>query len=535
MASISLEQALKLGEQLKSQGNLVDAEKVYRQILAAFPDNAGALNLLGTVVGSLDRLSEALGLFRQAIQIDPTYQDGWTNLSLCHERLDQFGEAVAARRKAIELKPDWSEHWHRLGTCLGKSGEFDEAIDALRKAHEMDSASEGVSHDLIMALCKAGRHSEADAIAFPPSPAKPVNDTSMRYLADSLKRAGRFQDATEVWRRALDIDPLRSEARGQWAMCLITHGDYERGWREYESRWDCETFEGNRRLDPRRQWGIEPTGRPDVAGKTILIYAEQGIGDFIQFVRYASLFAANGARVIVQCAWTLKALAEKCDGVRLVYTEREALPGYDWHVPLMSLPLAFGTTLRTIPANIPYLRADAARVKSWQSRVTSAVTPGNRLRVGLTWAGNPKHKNDSNRSVDPALLSALAKVDGVDFFSLQKSKANIKAQAPPGMKLIDFTSSLHDFAETAAFIEQLDLIISADTAVAHLAGAMGKPTWTLVPTPPDFRWHLEGKTTPWYPTMRLFRRQTHGDWADVIDKVVNELRDRAGTARLSRL
>jgi hypothetical protein len=349
----------------------------------------------------------------------------------------------------------------------------------------------------------------------------------MRYLADSLKKSGRFQDATEIWRRALDIDPSRSEARGQWAMCLITLGDYQRGWREYESRWDCETFEGNKRRDPNRQWGIPPTGHPDVAGKTILLYAEQGIGDFIQFVRYASLFAAQGARVIVQCVWTLKSLLEKCDGVRLVYTEREPLPTYDWHIPLMSLPLAFNTTPQTIPANIPYLRADLARSKTWQSRVQSATTPGHRLRVGLTWAGNPKHKNDLNRSIDPTLLSVLAKVEGVDFFSLQKSKENKKADPPPGLKLLDFTTSLHDFAETAALIEQLDLIISADTAVAHLAGAMGKPTWTLIPFPPDFRWHLQDDKTPWYPTMRLFRQQTHNNWPDIIQKITHALETEA--------
>jgi tetratricopeptide (TPR) repeat protein len=523
MAAISLEQAMKLAGQLKSQGKLTEAEKVYRQILAASPSNAGVLNLLGIVVGDLNRLPEARELFRQSTQADPTYHDAWTNLSLCCERLDEFDDAIAARRKAIDLKSDWAVHWHRLGTCLGKRGDLNEAIIALRKSYEMNPASEGISHDLIMALCKDDQHSAAETIAFPPPPAPPVGDISLRYLADSLKKYGRFEDATEIWRRTLEIDPSRSEARGQWAMCLITLGDYERGWREYESRWDCDTFEGNRRLDPHRQWGIPPTGHPDVAGKTILLYAEQGIGDFIQFARYASIFAARGARVIVKCDWTLKALLEKCDGVRLVYTEREPLPTYDWHIPLMSLPLACGTTPQTIPANIPYLRADPARSKTWQSRVQSATTPGHRLRVGLTWAGNPKHKNDLNRSIDPALLSALAKVEGVDFFSLQKSKENKKADPPPGLKLVDFTTSLHDFAETAALIEQLDLIISADTAVAHLAGAMGKPTWTLIPFPPDFRWHLQGDKTPWYPTMRLFRQQTHGNWAEVIPKITQAL------------
>jgi tetratricopeptide (TPR) repeat protein len=532
MAAISLQQAMKLAEQLKSQGNLAEAEKIYRQILAAAPANAGALNLLGTVVGDLNRLTEARDLFRQAAQAEPTYQDAWTNLSLCCERLDDFDGAIATRRKAIELNPDWAEHWHRLGTCLGKQGDLKEAIVALRKSHEMDPASDGIIQDLVMALCKDNQHQAAEELAFPPAPAKPVADISLRYLADSLKKAGQFDHATEIWRRTLEIDPSRSEARGQWAMCLITLGDYERGWREYESRWDCDTFGHTLRLDPRRQWGASPTGHPDVAGKTILLYSEQGMGDTIQFIRYASIFADRGARVIAVCVWPLKSLLENCAGIRLVYRDGEPLPNYDWHVPLMSLPMAFGTTPQTIPANIPYLRADAGRCKSWQSRAQSAATPGSRLRVGLAWAGNPQHKNDSNRSIDPALLSGLASVEGIDFFSLQKSKENKRAEPPPGLKLIDLTTQLHDFAETAALIEQLDLVISADTAVAHLAGAMGKPVWTLIPNPPDFRWHIQGEQTAWYPTMRLFRQESHGKWSDVIEKIVRELKIRADTPRL---
>jgi hypothetical protein len=352
---------------------------------------------------------------------------------------------------------------------------------------------------------------------------------------DGLKEVDRFEEATEIWRRTLESDPSRLEARGQWAMCLITLGDYERGWREYEARWGCATFENNRRLDPRRHWGVPPTGHPDVAGKTILLYSEQGIGDVIQCARYASIFAARGARVIVQCPWSLKALLEKCVGVRLVYGDRETLPKYDWHIPVMSLPLAFGTTQRTIPADIPYLRADPARCKSWQARVGSAAAPRSRLRVGLTWAGNPKHKNDPNRSVDPALLSGLATVDGVDFFSLQKSRKNKKAESPPGLRLIDFTNSLHDFAETAALIEQLDLVISVDTAVAHLAGAMGKPVWTLLSYPPDFRWHMHGDETAWYPTMRLFRQESNRQWPEVIERIVRELRVQADPSMRPRM
>ncbi len=209
MATVSLEQAMKLAEQCKSQGKLAEAEGIYRQILLAFPANAGVLNLLGTVVGDLNRLAEARDLFRRATVAEPNYSDAWTNLSLCSERLDDFEQAIAARRKAIELKPEWAEHWHRLGTCLGKLGDFKEAIVTLRKSREMNPADEGIANDLIMALCKDNQLQAAEELAFPLPPAKPVGDLSLRYLADSLKKAGRFEEATEIWRRALEIDPSR--------------------------------------------------------------------------------------------------------------------------------------------------------------------------------------------------------------------------------------------------------------------------------------------------------------------------------------
>jgi hypothetical protein len=229
--------------------------------------------------------------------------------------------------------------------------------------------------------------------------------------------------------------------------------------------------------------------------------------------------------VIVECPWPVKTLLESCTGVRLVYRRGEALPKYDWHIPMMSLPLALGTTLQTIPAEVPYLKSDPARSKTWLGRVQAATPAGSRLRVGLAWAGNPKHKNDANRSIDPRLLSGLGQVEGVAFFSLQKSNENEKAEVmPPGLRITDFASSLHDFAETAALIEHLDLIIAADTAVIHLAGALAKKVWAMIPFVPDFRWGLTGETTPWYPTMRLFRQQTYGNWADVIEGVIESLK-----------
>jgi hypothetical protein len=428
------------------------------------------------------------------------------------------------------MHPDSAEHWHRLGTCLGKKGDYRQAIEGLRKSLQLDPSGEGAHHDLVMALCRDNQLQAAEQTAFDKIRATgKVKEETLRLVADGLKSAGRFEAAADLWRRAVEADPLCAEARGHWAMCLITLGDYENGWLQYESRWGCESFSDNVRRDPSRQWGIAPTGRPDVAGKTMLLYSEQGIGDTIQFVRYADVLARRGARVIVHCPWPLKSLVEKSAGVRLAYPVTLGVPSYDWHIPMLSLPLALGTTIQTVPAEVPYLRVDPSLRKSWSARVHAATPPGTKLRVGLAWAGNRKHKNDSNRSIAPGLLAPLAQAPNVAFFNLQKSNENQKAEiAPPIPRLIDFTPSLHDFADTAALIDQLDLVISADTAVAHLAGGLARRVWTLLPFVPDFRWGLGSDQTPWYPTMRLFRQTTLGDWPEVIDRVVSELIHREG-------
>jgi Flp pilus assembly protein TadD len=522
---MSVEKAVELAEQCKARGKQAEAENIYRQIIAVAPENVHVLNRLGICVAEAGRLAEAREIFLQAVKIDPALAPGWENLSLAYEHLDDLDNAIAARRKAIEINANTAEDWHRLGTCQGKTGEFAAAIESLRKSIELDPSINGAHHDLVLALCRSGESDAAEEAAFRRiGMIQKVDAEMVRPVADGFKNTGKFERATEMWRRIVDVDPTCSEAQGQLAMCLITLGDYENGWRLYESRWDCDSFNDNLRRDPKRQWGREPLGRPDVAGKTILIYSEQGIGDTIQFVRYAALFARSDARVIVQCHWSVKSLLEKCAGVRLVYSTLDKLPNYDWHVPVFSLPHVFGTTIDTIPAEIPYLTVDPGRRKSWDAKIKSATPAGTRLRVGIAWAGNPKHKNDANRSIHPDLLAPLADVEGVAFFNLQKANENEKAAMQPSRpRLIDFTSSLYDFAETAALVDHLDLVICADTAVSHLAGALGKPVWTLLPFIPDFRWGLQGSQSPWYPTMRLFRQSKPRDWPGVMERVVDAL------------
>jgi tetratricopeptide (TPR) repeat protein len=525
---MSIDQAMQWADQLRTEKRAADAVTVCQQVLAAYPLNIFVMNRLGIALGDAGRMTDARAMFEQVLSIDPIFCDAWANLSLAAEKMDDLDTAISARQKALELRPDIAESWHRLGACFGKKKDYKPAIDAIRKALELEPADQGIHHDLVMALCGDRQLDEAREILFTriKQTGKARSET-VRILADVYKFDGRFEDATEVWRQTLALDPQCSEASGQLAMCLITLGKYKEGWELYESRWDCDSFSDNSRRDVTRQWGRDPVGHADVSGKTILLYSEQGIGDTIQFVRYAAEFAKRGARVIVHAPWPVKSLLEKCEGVRLVYSLTDPAPKYDWHVPMLSLPYAFGTTVETIPANIPYVKVDDSRRKSWLARLESASPAGRNLRVGLAWAGNPKHKNDINRSIHPKFFEPLAQFENVNYFSLQKSneseKAAIRCERP---KLIDFASSLCDFAETGALVEQLDLIICADTAIAHLAGALGKEVWLLCPFVPDFRWGLQGERTPWYPSIRIFRQSKPADWEGVIASVVAAMQKR---------
>jgi hypothetical protein len=252
-----------------------------------------------------------------------------------------------------------------------------------------------------------------------------------------------------------------------------------------------------------------------------LLHSEQGFGDTIQFIRYAPLLARQGARVVVECQPELRSLLRGVEGVQHLLAQGEPLPPFDLHAPLLSLPLAFGTRLGSIPAQVPYLKADPALAEAWRGKVAG---DGRRLKIGLAWAGSPARKGDRQRSVSLSALAPLAAVKGADFYSLQKGPAAEQAKnPPPEMRLMDLTAELKDFADTAALIASLDLVISVDTAVAHLAGAMARPVWTLLEFVPAWRWLLDREDSPWYPTMRLFRQPSRGDWGSVVRRVAEAL------------
>jgi hypothetical protein len=309
-------------------------------------------------------------------------------------------------------------------------------------------------------------------------------------------------------------EPDNAEAHWHLAGALLRRCDFDEGWREFEWRWRL------RHSAPRRSFTQPEWDGGDLQGRTILLYCEQGFGDVIQFIRYVPLVAKLGAPVIVPAPSQLARLLQSVPGARIV--TNDPLPPFDLQLPLLSLPRVFNTGLQTIPAAIPYLHPDPLLVDQWKLKTSC---PGNGMKVGLAWAGRATHPNDRNRSISLQRLSPLTEINGPVFFSLHKGEPAAQATNPPaGMKLIDLMADVHDFADTAALIANLDLVITVDTAVAHLAGAMGKAVWVLLPFPSDWRWLLNRDDSPWYPTMRLFRQAQPGDWAAPILQIATALR-----------
>jgi hypothetical protein len=336
-----------------------------------------------------------------------------------------------------------------------------------------------------------------------------------------MRRADRAR-MMRHYERALELDPVSPGGHYNLALAYLREGRYREGWIHHEWRWDFRELKLRRREFAAPQWKGEP-----LHGETILLHAEQGLGDTLQFVRYAPLVAERGGRVILEAQPRLVRLLRGLPGVSEVVARGQAPPEFAWQCPLMSLPLAFGTTMDTIPLRIPYLTADAA-----ESRAMGERWAGEGLRVGVAWAGNPQHRSDEQRSMPLRALLPLAQIPGIRWISLQRGPACMQMQ--PLLRdfpVLDASSDCRDFAETAALAATLDLIISVDTSVAHLAGAMGLPLWVALPRLADWRWMVEGERCAWYPAARLFRQRADGDWRDPVERMAEELHQLAAQHR----
>jgi tetratricopeptide (TPR) repeat protein/precorrin-6B methylase 2 len=452
---------------------------------------------LATVLRAKKQRDASRAAFERALQLSPDNLHCLSNLVACEIDSDRLDIAERYARRAIDLNPETSSSWSDLGMVLCTQDRFAEAIEAFEQAQRLPSTSEANGDYVNFAIC--------------------------------LLRSARTQRALVLLEDTLPSRPSTT-GHAQYALALLISGRLKEGWDQYEFRWIDPPLLSARPNFVKPAW----TGQ-DLLGKTILIRTEQGIGDFIQFIRYAIHIKALGATTIVHLREETRELAEGVEGIDQIIGANEPYPLFDFYINLLTIPRIFATDLASIPADVPYIRIDRDRSREWAARLAQGV----KLKVGLVWAGSATHLRDKFRSVSLSQLSRIREVGQVQLYSLQKGPAAAQL-TDDGVDygIVDLGPELHSFADTAAAICELDLVIGVDTAVVHLAGALGKPVWALIPMPADWRW-LEGREdTPWYPTMRLFRQRDHGDWAHVIGRLLEALeamvRDRGAQPSMAR-
>jgi tetratricopeptide (TPR) repeat protein len=503
---------------LAAKGRHDDAIVLYRRAIEITPDLADAHNNLCFALNSKKQFEAAIAVGRQAVRINPQFAEAHLNLGNALQGNGQLDDAINCYRQAIQLKPDFAEAHTNLGNALTSIGRHQEAIAANRQAIQLKPNLAEAHFNLAIALEHNKQYEEAIVANHEAIRLKPDYAEAYSNLGQIQSDLGQLNEAIAANRQAISLSPNLPEPHLNLAICLLTQKNFEQAWPEYEWRWKCKEFPSPQRNFPQPQWDGSP-----LESRTILLHTEQGLGDAIQFIRYAPLVARRGGKIIIECQPELARLFQTMPGEFQIISRGQSLPPFDLHSPLLSLPLVFKTTLDNLPQTVPYLHANVEDSKKWKHRLAG---DSQKLNVGLVWAGNPGHENDRNRSMKLASLSALAQVPGIRFISLQKGDAAVESKTPPpGMELIDWTNELNDFAETAALIANLALVIAVDTAVVHLAGAMAKPVWTLLPFVPDWRWMLEQEDTPWYPSMRLFRQPSQGNWDSVIKRITTALSD----------
>jgi tetratricopeptide (TPR) repeat protein len=540
---------------LHRQGRLAEAERIYAAILAVDPGRSDALHLLGLANYQQGRLSEALRLMAAALRADPSSPDIHSNYGLALDAGKLHQQALESFDRALALKGDHAQALNNRALTLATLGRGAEALASWDAALAADPHHAEALHGRGNALYRLKRLDAALADYDRVLALRPGNVDVLNNRGGALAELGRLDEAYESYERAHAADPrlpeilinkghvcadrhqfdealscyaaaaalptLRPEAEFCASLVRLRLGQFAQGWRDYEWRWQQASWAPQRRDFVAPLW----LGEVPLAGRTILLHAEQGFGDTLQFVRYAGLVAALGATVLLEVQTPLKSLLSGTAGVAQIFARGEPLPRFDLHCPLMSLPLALQTTLDTIPADVPYVRAPADRVAQWRVRLGEPRS----LRVGVVWAGSAVHKNNHNRSIAFERFRVLLSAAGVAFVSLQQDLGAAEAASLEGHpNVIALGGELRDFADTAAVVSLLDVVVSADTAMVHLAGALGRPVWALLPFSPDFRWLLDREDSPWYPTARLFRQPRFGDWESVLARVKDEVEALAG-------
>lgn len=477
---------------LHRAGRLGEAMELYKQVLRANPGHAGALHMLGVLVHKIGDAASAVNLILEALRLDPTPAFLYADLALALLDSRRPADAARAFRAALLLDPGHARAAFSLAVLIEDSGQRAEAIPFYRWAAQLERDPSHCLNNLGTALTKEQRAEEALVPLRAALAADPGMVEGWYNLAQALRCALRLDEALALYRRALSVAPGHPMVNADYATSLLLAGQFAEGWARHEWRWKTSVF------DPYQRGFVQPLwdGAP-LAGRRLLLHGEQGLGDVIQFCRYAPL--AAGGEVVLEVHPPLVRLLRNLPGITRVIARGEPLPMIDLHCPLMSLPRLFPD----IPA-APYLPSPPVRARDGKPR------------IGLVWAGSASHPDDRHRSLPKAALAPLLDVAKVEWFSLQLG------MAPPD-GVADLTSGIGDFADTAERLADLDLLITVDTSIAHLAGAIGRPVWALLAYTPDWRWQLDRSDTPWYPSMRLFRQKRPGDWAGVINEVAAEL------------
>jgi tetratricopeptide (TPR) repeat protein len=541
-----------LGNILSMQGKFADAVTCYRAALKIVPNDARTWNNLSNSLRQLNQVDEAVDTAQRALAFDANFADAHTNLGialeakgdaelenarfhceravqlrpdmpeahnnlgLVYRRLNRLDDAVTHCREALGLRPDFAEAYNNLGTALLRQEKWDDAAACFQRALQLrpdlvmghvnlatyfwrqDRLDEGMAH------CEEALRLKSDLAA------------ARNIMGAILLKRGKFAEARVHFDEAIRLDPDFAEAHSNRAMVLLPLGELEEGWRAYEWRWKRTDFVTRPFETP--IWDGSP-----VSGKTVLLHAEQGLGDTLQFIRYAPLVKRLGAHVVFAAPERLLPLLSRCAGIDELRSQDEPAPVYDVHAPLLSLPKILKTNMATIPADVPYLFADEKLIESWRREL--AAFPG--FKVGIAWKGNSKHAMDRQRSMPLATFAPLA-LNGVHLISVQRGEGTEQFAGIAGRFTVADLGSRLDvstgaFMDTAAVMKNLDLVITTDTAIAHLAGGLGVPVWVALPFVPDWRWLLGREDSPWYPTMRLFRQTVAGQWEDVFTRLSAEL------------
>jgi tetratricopeptide (TPR) repeat protein len=505
------------GNALRQLKRFDEALASYDRALALKPDYFDALNNRGVTLHEIRRFEEALASYDRALALRPDYFPALTNRGITLHELKCFDEALASYDRALTLKPDQAEAFSNRGNALRQLKRFDEALASYDRALALKPDYFDALNNRGVTLHEQKRFPEALASYDRALALRPDHCPALTNRGFTLHQLRQLDEARVCYDYALALNPGYVDGHFYKAQLLLLKGDYDAGWREYEWRWLRWNEENPQYIRDfaKPLW----LGQAAIEGKTILLHAEQGIGDTIQFCRYAPLVAGRGARVLLEVPVQLKDLMASLTGVAEIVAGQDKLPDFDLHCPLLSLPLALRTRVESVPAQVPYFTVPQESLRRW----TSAVGPKRNPRIGLVWSGSSIHKGDAIRSISLRSLLPLAGLDA-EFVSLQKEVHGDDATALKERgDIVHFGDELDTFADTAAVIANLDLVISVDTGIAHLAGALAKPVWVLLPFLPDFRWLLDREDSPWYPTARLFRQQAPGDWSGVISRVAIEL------------